>query len=73
MQRTGLVAVVSVAGVARRRAVRRRAWFHRRRDSSRESESGWWTVKSPKQWSSLRRPNASDLLQTTLSKLPRPE
>ena len=46
MQRTGLVEVVSEAGVGRRRAVRRRAWFRRRRDSSRVSESGRWTVKS---------------------------
>jgi hypothetical protein len=56
MQRTGLVGVVSVAGVARGRAVRRRAWFRRRPDSSRVSESGWRTMKSPKQLSSLRRP-----------------
>src|SRR5277367_483807 len=54
MQRTGLVGVVSVARVARGRAVRRRAWFLRRPDSSRVSESGRWTVKPLKQLSSLR-------------------
>src|SRR5664279_2654339 len=48
MQRTGLFAVVNVAGVGRRRAVRRLAWFRRRPDSSRVSEPGWWTVRSRK-------------------------
>ncbi len=44
MQRTGLVEVESEAGVGRRRAVRRRAWFRRRLGSSRVSETGRWTV-----------------------------
>ena len=44
MLRTGLVEVVNEAGVARQRAVRRRAWFRRRPDSSRVSESDRWTV-----------------------------
>src|ERR1017187_7139072 len=43
MQRTGLVAVVSEAGVEPRRAFRQRAWFRRRLDSSRASESCRWT------------------------------
>jgi len=49
MRRTGLVGVVSVAGVARGRAVRRHAWFRRRLDSSRVSESGWRTMKTRNQ------------------------
>ena len=46
---TGLVAVASEAGVAQRRAVRRRAWFRRRPGSSRVNESDLWTVVTPKQ------------------------
>ena len=44
MQRSGLVEVESEAGVAQRRAVRRRAWRCRRLGSSRVSGSDRWTV-----------------------------
>jgi hypothetical protein len=44
MQRTGPVEVESEAGVARQRAVRPRAWFRHRLDTSIASESGRWTM-----------------------------
>jgi hypothetical protein len=44
MRRTGLVEVVSEAGVAWRRAVRRRAWFRRRLGNSRGCGSDRWTA-----------------------------
>ena len=52
---TGLVEVASEAGVARGRAVRRRAWFLRRLGSSRVNESDLWTVMTPKQAFALGR------------------
>ena len=55
MQRIGLVEVANEAGVARRRAVRRRAWFHRRLGSSRVSDSDRWMVMLAEQLSSLSR------------------
>lgn len=47
MLRTGRVEVESGAGVARQRAVRRRAWFRRRPDSSRASAAGPWKAMPP--------------------------
>jgi hypothetical protein len=44
MQRTGPVEVESEAGVALQRAVRPRAWFRHRLDTSIASESGRWTM-----------------------------
>src|ERR1700677_641349 len=44
MLRTCLVEVVSEAGVDRRRAVRRRAWFHHTLGSSRVNGSYLWTA-----------------------------
>jgi hypothetical protein len=47
--------VVSEAGVGRQRAVRQRAWFRRRLDSSRASESCRWTEMPLKGLSALIR------------------
>jgi hypothetical protein len=55
MQRTGPVEVESEAGVARQRAVRPRAWFRHRLDTSIVSESGWWTMLLLKMSFSLSR------------------
>ncbi len=49
MLHTGLVEVANEAGVAQRRAVRRRAWLRRRLGSSRVNESDRWTVMPAKQ------------------------
>ena len=53
MQRIGLVEVGSEAGVEQRRAVQRRAWFHRRLGSSRLGQSDRWMVMLAEQPSSL--------------------
>ena len=53
--RTGLVAVVSEAGVEPRRAVRQRAWLRCRLDSSRANESCRWTEMPLKGLSALIR------------------
>ena len=55
MLRTGLVEVESEAEVARQRAVRQHAWFRRRPDSSRVSESGRETMMLAKVLFSLIR------------------
>ena len=47
MLRTGRVEVESEAGVGPRRAVLRRAWFHRRLDSSIATEADRWPVECP--------------------------
>src|ERR1700681_1739061 len=55
MQRTSPVEVESEAGVARQRAVRPRAWFRHRLDTSIASESGRWTMLQLKMSFSLSR------------------
>src|SRR6202451_833146 len=52
MRRIDLVEVASEAGVARRRAVRQRAWFHCRLGSSRVGQSDLWMVTLAEQSSS---------------------
>src|SRR5271170_4379069 len=55
LQRSGPVEVESEAGVARQRAVRRRAWFRHRLDTSIASASGRWTMMLLKMSFSLSR------------------